>query len=175
MKLTFASELFNLYMGDGCPMTAEQILIFMDTHLLSLFSDILDLSLTLHDKSPISPDMEVLFDHTFRIGPGGVSTVLPCLTQAHYVMVKMQYSDTGLAPSDLEGTSARLRALSEAFLRCLDHLREKHHRSLWDPKGFRDFGQIYKRYEQRMMVCDSIDERAPWLTSHTTARVSGRL
>ncbi|KAJ7183594.1 hypothetical protein C8R46DRAFT_1209756 [Mycena filopes] len=80
-----------------------------------------------------SAELEAEFDSGFAIGPGGLHGLVPHIISA---FLSLPVALKAGAPADTVGfVFDELTELSYSLLRCLQHLRFKHHRSQWDPSG----------------------------------------
>jgi hypothetical protein len=91
-----------------------------------------------------SETFEIHFDKVFVIGPGGLDLIINTLN------VIYRFVDSDRLPSDDTSFNVITEIfhiadnISKASLKCLQHLRMKHPRRLWDPKAFRNYGDRYE-------------------------------
>jgi hypothetical protein len=99
-----------------------------------------------------SDDFESRFDELFALGPGGLTLILDTLDRAYHLVHgdKLPMTDVSI---EAQGEIYRAACgVSEKLLSCVEHLRLKHSRFLWDPKGFRQFGTRYEALHHRLSV-----------------------
>jgi hypothetical protein len=107
---------------------------------------------------------EACFDQLFIIGPGGVVVLLAVLDYS-YCSIERLAADIPLASTEI-AIYDQLGVLSSALMCCMDHFRQKHHRSLWDPKkGIRELGVLYHLHSQKLPVRHTIRHRCLFLTN----------
>jgi hypothetical protein len=80
-----------------------------------------------------TPEFEAEFDSAFAIGPGGLHGLVPHVLHAYLALPVALRS--GASPVGVSTVYDKLTEFSYSMLRCLQHLRFKHHRSEWDPRG----------------------------------------
>lgn len=90
-----------------------------------------------------SKEFETRFDEAFAIGPGCLDLIIDTLTVIYRFVPSDKLPVDGesfVALTDIYHTA---ESILKALLSCLQHLRLKHPRRLWDPKGFRNYGDRY--------------------------------
>ncbi|KAK7013565.1 hypothetical protein R3P38DRAFT_3576172 [Favolaschia claudopus] len=108
-------------------LSAAQVLSFIESNICQPFLMLTNLGKRLAGIVEVIGDdeLEGEFDRSFCVGPGGLHGLAPHLLSAYMAL-----------PVALEAAVRdNLSDLSLALLRCLQHLRMKHHRSEWDPRG----------------------------------------
>lgn len=121
------------------------------TGILSLATDLANTAGTIQ-----SDNYETRFDELFAVGPGCLDHLI------HTLDVIYQFADNKKLPTDnisdaaIRGIFNSADNISKALLKCLQHLRLKHPRRLWDPKGFRNYGERYEATSHLLEVCSTI-------------------
>ncbi|KAF7371592.1 hypothetical protein MVEN_00014600 [Mycena venus] len=141
-------------------LSAPQILSFIESNICQPFSMLTKLGGYLRGKIDRlgTPEFEAEFDSSFAIGPGGLHGLIPHILPAYLALpVAVQ---AGASADAASAVYDNLTEMSYALLRCLRHLRFKHHRSLWDPRGgFRELATILMNKDADLPVATEEDFR----------------
>ncbi|KAK7016017.1 hypothetical protein R3P38DRAFT_3569613 [Favolaschia claudopus] len=116
-------------------LSAAQVLSFIESNVCQPFLMLTNLGKRLAGIVEVIGDdeLEGEFDRSFCVGPGGLHGLAPHLLSAY--MALPVALEAGASRSAYLAVRDNLSDLSLALLRCLQHLRMKHHRSEWDPRG----------------------------------------
>lgn len=98
---------------------------------------------------------EARFDEAFAIGPGCLDLVIDTLNILYDFVHDTRLPTDNTTFKALTDVFHIADNTSKALLKCLQHLRLKHPRRLWDPKGFRTFGERVEQSGHLLSVFSS--------------------
>ncbi|KAJ7932216.1 hypothetical protein B0H13DRAFT_1857350 [Mycena leptocephala] len=116
-------------------LSAPQILSFIESNVCQPFLMLARLGGRLLGSTERigTPEFEAEFDSAFAVGPGGLHGLAPHILPA-YLALPVALA-AGASSAAASAVYDKLTDFSYALLRCLQNLRFKHDRSLWDPSG----------------------------------------
>ncbi|KAJ7801409.1 hypothetical protein B0H14DRAFT_3155555 [Mycena olivaceomarginata] len=136
---------------DQSVLSPSQILAFIESNICQPFAMLTKLGLG-------TPEFEADFDGNFAIGPGGLHGLAPHILPV-YLCLPVALK-AGASPAAVSAVYDNLTEFSYSLLRCLLHLRFKHHRSEWDPRGgCRELATILKNKDSDLPVATEEDFR----------------
>ncbi|KAJ7713515.1 hypothetical protein B0H14DRAFT_3636039 [Mycena olivaceomarginata] len=143
---------------NGCVLTTAQILSFIESTVCQPFLLLTHLGGRLLGATERmgTPEFETVFDSAFAIGPGGLHGLVPHVLHTYLALPVALRS--GASPVGVSTVYDKLTEFSYSMLQCLQHLRFKHHRSEWDPRGgCRELATILNNKDSELPVATKED------------------
>ncbi|KAK6996355.1 hypothetical protein R3P38DRAFT_3629023 [Favolaschia claudopus] len=124
-----------LAMPDKAVFAPEQVAAFITSNICHPFTMLTNLGSRLVGSADVraSDEFEAEFDGSFAIGLGGLHGLAPDIMSAYLALPVALKS--GAESATVQTVYSDLVELSSALLLCLQHLRSRRDRILWDPCG----------------------------------------
>ncbi|KAK7029142.1 hypothetical protein R3P38DRAFT_3516119 [Favolaschia claudopus] len=124
-----------LAMPDKSVFAPQQVVAFIASNICQPFMMLTNLGGRLIGSTDVraSDEFEAEFDSSFAIGPGGLHGLAPHIMSAYLALPVALKS--GADAATVQTVYSDLVDLSSAMFHLLQHMRFRHHRSLWDPRG----------------------------------------
>lgn len=102
-----------------------------------------------------SDEFEDEFDGSFALGPGGVGLMMETMNKVYDFIVSDMLLHDDSSVKELTELFEAADQVSGTLMKCVKHVRMKHPRHLWDPKGFRNLGVQIDSQQHFLRVSES--------------------